>query len=144
MIEYIEGDMFEYAGLAVIPVNCTGYLDGLVLKQAVTYVPEVGEKYQQMASDGEIKIGYPVAVQLSDGFGVVFFPTKNHWRGQARMIHIMSGLRELPQAISGVGLDVQILIPKLGCGTGRLQWAQVQQPMHRLLSRIKHNIYVFV
>lgn len=64
--------------------------------------------------------------------GVIFFPTKDHWRDPSRLEWIEDGLDALAQQIRYYA-DPQwsrrirsVALPALGCGLGGLDWAVVR------------------
>jgi O-acetyl-ADP-ribose deacetylase (regulator of RNase III) len=55
---------------------------------------------------------------------IINFPTKEHWRGKARIEWIRAGLDDLRKAILGKGIR-SIALPPLGCRNGGLDWKTV-------------------
>lgn len=66
---------------------------------------------------------------------VINFPTKRHWRDASRMDDVRAGLRDLVRVIGEHGIG-SIAIPPLGCGLGRLDWAQVGPLIERELRNL--------
>lgn len=65
---------------------------------------------------------------LADTFilwSLVFFPVKHHWRDQADINLIMQSSHELVELTNKQDWET-VLLPRPGCGNGRLRWKSVR------------------
>jgi hypothetical protein len=53
---------------------------------------------------------------------ILNFPTKRHWRANARLDDLEAGLVDLVKVIRELEIT-SVAVPPLGCGNGRLDWA---------------------
>jgi hypothetical protein len=78
---------------------------------------------------------------------VVFFPTKNDWRNPSQLSWIKEGLVCLAASPAHTQWRKQtrnIHIPKLGCGLGGLEWADVRPLIVRFAEMMpEHEIYLY-
>lgn len=58
--------------------------------------------------------------------GLITFPTKENYWEQASLALIERSARCLKNLVTDLGMKNRILIPRPGCGAGRLQWKQVK------------------
>ncbi|MGJ7196378.1 macro domain-containing protein [Morganella morganii] len=65
-----------------------------------------------------------LSVTDEHGRKIINFPTRNKWDSPSGYEFIESGLRELKALIKKQGLK-SVAIPALGCGSGGLEWRQV-------------------
>lgn len=71
------------------------------------------------------------------------FPTKENWRDDAKLELIDQSCRELKKYI-GVFPDVNIVMPKIGCGWGRLSWEQVKPVVEKYFGELTEEKFVIV
>ncbi len=65
-------------------------------------------------------------------YHVVSFPVKHHWRDQADLDLIKRSAKELISLVDGLGWS-KVVIPRPGCGAGRLTWKTVKTALKPLL-----------
>ena len=63
--------------------------------------------------------------KLPDGTHLTSFPVKHHWREEADLQLIRRSAGQLARLADKFGYR-KIVIPRPGCGNGRLEWADVQ------------------
>jgi hypothetical protein len=73
---------------------------------------------------------------------IINFPTKQHWRGKARVEWIAAGLKDLRRVISEKQIR-SIALPPLGCGNGGLDWRVIRPLIERALGDLP-NVDVVV
>lgn len=56
---------------------------------------------------------------------IINFPTKTHWRCESNVEDVQSGLAALIDTVQRLEIK-SIAVPRLGCGNGGLEWAEVR------------------
>ena len=131
MIEYSTGTVFN-AGVncMVNTVNCVGVMAaGLALEFSLRY-PEMYEDYKAKCERKAISVG-KVDYFHGDGYTVVNFPTKWHFKYPAQLEWIEAGIEDFLRTYRREGIR-GIAFPKLGTMNGKLDWASVHPLMRRL------------
>jgi hypothetical protein len=114
----------------VIPTNVTRRKDGTAVmgaglaKEAARKYPSLPEKLGKHI----VKFGANIYVDRP----IICLPTKVHWKNPSLMSHIEHGclqLSELSRVLSSIGNEDVILIPRLGCGLGGLNWEREVRPV---------------
>lgn len=143
MIEYVDGDLFHSpATVLVNPVNTQGVMGkGLALAFKNIY-PRMFEDYQKACGAGAFSIGQLMLFREAD-YSILLFPTKKSWRQPSRLEYIEAGLEKFVRVYESLGIS-SIAFPKLGCGYGDLDWAEVQPLMERYLSSLSIPVYIYV
>ena len=72
----------------------------------------------------------------------LLFPTKKDWRDNSNIDDIEAGLNGLFRTIKKRALI--ITLPALGCGLGRLEWAQVGPLICQYLSKLNIPVSIFL
>lgn len=75
---------------------------------------------------------YVLMKPAGDSALLVSFPVKHHWREPADMNLIERSCEELMYLVEQLRLEA-VLLPRPGCGNGRLDWAQVGPAIAPLL-----------
>ena len=57
--------------------------------------------------------------------GILSFPVKRHWKEKANLKLIRRSVEELREKADEYGL-LTVLLPRVGCGNGRLDWEEVR------------------
>jgi hypothetical protein len=71
--------------------------------------------------------------------GFAFFPVKHHWREQADLNLIQRSAEALDRLSRAVGMrDWTFILPRPGCGNGRLGWPEVK----RVIEFLPDNVWV--
>ena len=97
MIEFARGNLFEAKVEALVnTVNTVGVMGkGVALMFKEAY-PENFKTYKVACKRKEVKIGHMFVTERQALIGpkwIINFPTKEHWRGDSRMVWIESGLK---------------------------------------------------
>src|SRR5687767_15312739 len=98
MINFTEGNLLEADADALVnTVNTVGVMGKGVALQFKQAFPENYRLYQQAHRRGELKIGrmFVTHTGLLQPRLIINFPTKEHWKGQAKLEHIRLGLEDL-------------------------------------------------
>jgi len=146
----LDVDLTKPENCIFIPVNCVGVMGkGLALDFKKIY-PSMFWEYKSICDKKLIKAGFPEIIQMDTYLGsVVLFPTKNHWENPSQLNWITRGLIDLA---AGADLDYcawrriaqNIHIPRLGCGLGGLEWADVRPLIVRFADMMpEHEIYLY-
>ncbi len=153
MIQYIsDADIFlSQTDALVNPVNCKGFMGKGIALEFKKRFPECVQPYKTAVSTGKLVPGTLLYVHVSvqpDFFGirkpgVILFPTKDHWKGKARLEWIEQGLTFLQNHYKSWGLS-SIAMPQLGCGLGGLDWGDVQPVIERFLSSEAMRVEVYL
>lgn len=143
MLTYIKGDLFSSpAQVLVNTVNTVGIMGkGLALEFKTRY-PEMFKEYQKVCNDNLLDIGKLFLWKKEDKW-VLLFPTKKHWRSPSKLDYIEKGLEKFVQSYDELGIE-SIAFPKLGCGNGGLDWADVKPLMEKYLKHLPINIYIYL
>ena len=69
------------------------------------------------------------------------FPTKKHWRKPSKLAYIDNGLKKFVDQYEERGIW-EIAFPRLGCGNGGLDWADVAPLMEHHLKPLPIPVYI--
>jgi O-acetyl-ADP-ribose deacetylase (regulator of RNase III) len=147
MIEFVEGDFFDYdADVRINTVNCVGVMGAGVALAFKKKYPDMFKEYVRQCKAKEISPGSPTVWKEGDmfskGIEIINFPTKNHWRKPSEYEYIESGLIWLSEYLKNrEGLIVTL--PALGCGHGGLDWELVRRLIIKYLDISPNRILVF-
>jgi hypothetical protein len=102
--------------------------------------PEMFAAYRRICDE---KLLQPGKLWLWRGTNswVLNFPTKLHWRNPSRLEWVEAGLAKFVDAYQAQGIT-EISFPRLGCGNGNLDWADVRPMMERYLSNLPIPIFI--
>ena len=130
MIEFIKnGNLIETDAEALVnTVNTVGIMGKGVALQFKKAFPDNFKAYEKAAKDSEIQIGKVFVIEtgkFTNPKYIINFPTKKHWRYPSRLEWVKEGLRDLHNFIVRNNIR-SIAIPPLGCGNGKLKWAEVK------------------
>lgn len=115
----IYGNIFDSkADYLVNPVNCAGVMGAGLAKQFKERYPAMFERYKKLCAAGELLLRN---ISVDYESGVIFFPTKRHWRDRSRLDDITVGLRRLAMFLSRERRNhIEVAIPLVGAGLGGL------------------------
>ncbi len=130
MIRFTKGNLLESGTDAVVnTVNTVGIMGkgiALMFKEAF---PANFREYEAACKRGAVRTGGMFVTERPSMLGaprwIINFPTKQHWRGKARLEWIKAGLDDLRRVIRGKNIH-SIALPPLGCGNGGLDWRVVR------------------
>jgi hypothetical protein len=163
----LDVDLTNPENSIFIPVNTVGVMGkGLALDFKKMY-PSYFKEYALFCGGGHLKTGLPLilgghyafpsaACSIPANWGgsglIVLFPTKDDWRKPSQLDWIKQGLVELAVSCNSdyhgyVQWRKQtrnIHIPKLGCGLGGLEWADVRKIVEQFADCMpEHEIYLY-
>lgn len=131
MLEQRQGNLLEERTEAIVnTVNTAGVMGKGVALQFKRRYPDNYRAYVAACKAGEVQVGRMFTTELPPTFEggpryIVNFPTKQHWRGGARLEYIQAGLQDLTRLVRERGIR-SIALPALGCGNGGLLWSEVR------------------
>lgn len=143
LLYYLEGDMFTSPAQCIVnTVNMVGVMGkGIALAFKEKY-PDMFLEYKKACSEGVLNIGN-LMIWRADDYILLLFPTKEHWRGKSKLEYIELGLQKFLEIYEKEGIT-SIAFPKLGCGNGGLDWAEVKPVMEKYLRGLPIDIYIYV
>lgn len=138
MIRFTTGNLLDAHTEAVVnTVNTVGVMGkgiALMFKEAF---PANFREYEAACKRGDVQTGRMFVTERPAILGsprwIINFPTKQHWRGKARLEWIESGLQDLRCVIQEKNIR-SIALPPLGCGNGGLDWGDVRPLIERALA----------
>jgi O-acetyl-ADP-ribose deacetylase (regulator of RNase III) len=143
MLTYVSGDLLQSpAQVLVNAVNTQGVMGkGIALTFKHLY-PEMFEQYQQRCKSGQFDVGQLWLYKAPNKW-ILNFPTKREWRKPAQAEYIEVGLKQFVETYEQ--LEIQsVAFPKLGCGSGGLDWEQQVRPlMEKYLYSLPIEIQVY-
>ena len=146
-IEHRSGDLLSDNSEALVnTVNTVGVMGKGVALQFRKAFPDNYRAYQRACRHNEVRPGSMFVFETGQMVGprlLINFPTKEHWRGKARMEYIDAGLADLVHVLEQHRIR-SVAIPPLGCGNGGLRWDEVRPRIEAALSPLKSvrvNLY---
>lgn len=140
MIDFSHGNLLKAPVDALInTVNTEGVMGkGIALQFRQAY-PKMYDEYAAACEAGLVRLG-EVTVFDNGAIGggprwIINFPTKGHWKSHSKLSDIESGLRSLIQVVQELQIK-SIAVPPLGCGNGKLNWADVRPLIERAFSQV--------
>lgn len=141
MLLFRRTDIMESNAQTVVnTVNCVGVMGKGLAKAFKDRYPAMFEAYVAICDQGLLQPGKLWLWQDSDQW-VLNFPTKKHWRQPSRLEWIEAGLEKFVREYAARGIT-EISFPRLGCGNGNLDWADVKPLMLRYLAHLPIPVYV--
>src|SRR4029077_10880208 len=142
MIKEVSGNLLDADVEALVnTVNTVGVMGRGVALQFKQAFPANFSAYEAACRRGEVVPGR-MFVFRRDTLGtrknprfIINFPTKRDWRHKSRMEDIEAGLRDLVRVVRKEGIH-SVALPPLGCGSGRLEWAEVRQKISEALESL--------
>jgi O-acetyl-ADP-ribose deacetylase (regulator of RNase III) len=127
MLNLIKGNILEADAEALVnTVNCVGVMGKGIALQFKNAFPENFQAYERACRHNEIQPGRMFVFRTNQLYPkyIINFPTKRDWKNKSRLEDIENGLAALIKEIKSRDIK-SIAIPPLGCGSGRLRWAEV-------------------
>jgi O-acetyl-ADP-ribose deacetylase (regulator of RNase III) len=149
-LDILSVDLTKPENSIFIPVNCVGVMGkGLALDFKNKY-PDLFAQYNEICRLHYLRVGFPEVIYSNAALGsAVLFATKKHWQDKSELIWIKRGLLELAATndLDYVRWRKQthnIHIPKLGCGLGGLNWADVRPLIEQFAEMMpEHEVYLY-
>jgi O-acetyl-ADP-ribose deacetylase (regulator of RNase III) len=140
MIHHVTGNLLEADAEAFVnTVNTVGVMGKGIALQIRQAFPQVFEEYQRAVKRGEVQPGRMHVVRtdaVTNPRFIINFPTKQHWRGSARVEFIRDGLVDLVRVLRELRIE-SVAVPPLGCGSGGLRWSQVRPLIENALGDLE-------
>ena len=128
MIKYEKGDILNDIGtdLVMIPVNCEGVHGAGLAKEWSEKFPAEAKLYRSLCTDTYRQLQNGGDLTIIGNF--IMFATKNKWKNKSSLNYITKGMKKLYDTLDNfeITYNVNIRIPKLGCGLGGLEWPAVK------------------
>lgn len=140
MIRFTKGNLLDSRADAVVnTVNTVGIMGKGIALMFREAFPANYREYQAACKRGAVRVGEMFVTERPGILGaphwIVNFPTKQHWRGKARVEWIEAGLRDLRHVIETKNIR-SIALPPLGCGNGGLDWSVIRPLIERYLDNL--------
>lgn len=146
IMKFVEGDLFESNAEALVnTVNTIGVMGKGVALQFRERFPENYALYASACKKGDITVGKMFITATNSMMNpkwIINFPTKKHWMHKSSYDYINSGLEDLIQHTTKLGIK-SIAIPPLGSGQGGLDWAKVKNILVEKLEGLQMDIMVY-
>lgn len=141
-MQYRNGDIWQISrdmdAWVVVPTNLTNRRDGKAVMGA-GLAKQAAQRFPALATNLGIHLLRFGSRLYLDNYGraglhrkIICLPTKDHWQESANMDLIVDGcheLKEIAYALKTVGDERPILLPKIGCGLGGLNWERQVRPV---------------
>lgn len=137
------GDLFSSRMSTLVnAVNCQGVMGKGLARQFAARYPGMYDEYRALCARQELRPGILHLYTGSQSW-ILNFPTKDHWRAPSRLSYIQEGLEYFLAHYTKWKIT-SIAFPQLGCGSGRLQWSQVEPLMRGYLDPLPIDVEIAV
>ncbi len=140
MITLAQGNLLEADAEALVnTVNTVGVMGKGIALQFKKAYPDNFDAYKHACDEKKLEAGKMFVFEtrgLHNPKYIINFPTKRHWKDRSRIGDIESGLKNLADTVSQMGIR-SIAIPPLGCGNGGLDWIDVFPRIHKTLEGLR-------
>ena len=135
-MKIVKGDLWTYpADVRIVTTNGTLRQDGTAV-MGRGCACEAAQRFIMLPRElGDVIKKYGNHVALFSQYNLITFPTKHHWSEDSDVKLIELSMRELRKYIRP---RVRYVMPRVGCGHGRLQWEDVEP----ILSKLPDNVLV--
>lgn len=141
MLTYLRTSALDSnAQTAVNTVNCVGVMGKGIAAEYKARFPDMFKAYKAICDRGELRPGR-LWLWKGPSQWILNFPTKVHWRQPSRLEWVEAGLDKFASEYESRGIT-EISFPRLGCGHGNLNWADVKPLMESYLSPLPINVYI--
>ena len=142
LIRYSEDSVFnQNVECLVNAVNTVGVMgSGIALEFMLRY-PEMFAHYKIKCQSGVMKTGKIDYYRDVSGTCIINFPTKWHFKYPSRLEWIEEGLKDFAATYKNNGI-ISVAFPKLGTGSGGLEWTVVRAVMEKHLSLLDTDIII--
>ncbi|MEM4360449.1 MAG: macro domain-containing protein [Candidatus Bilamarchaeaceae archaeon] len=126
MVRIVSGDIFASGRQTLVnPVNCVGVMGVGLSWEFRQRFPDMYLDYAAMVARGNVKPGVPYIYKELFPPWVINFPTRYHIADKAKLEYIEQGLIYIANNYSRWKIT-SLAVPALGCGSGGLNWCDVQ------------------
>lgn len=132
--------MTSQAQTLVNTVNTVGVMGKGIAAEFKRRYPKMFDEYKLACDQGDLKPG-SIWLWKGEQTWVLNFATKKHWRSPSRLEWIQSGLMQFRRDYGKLGIR-EIAFPRLGCGNGGLDWADVRPLMIKHLQDLPIKVYI--
>lgn len=133
-------DIFDSdADVLVCPTNGVGVMGVGLAKQFAERFPGLAQSHKALCDVGEQLPGCIATLgRKSWDKKVALVPTKRHWRDASNLDDVALSIRRLGETMA-IMPNTTFAVPKLGCGLGGLDWADVKPliEQHLDMSRVE-------
>jgi O-acetyl-ADP-ribose deacetylase (regulator of RNase III) len=141
MLSYLRTSILTSSAQTVVnTVNTVGVMGKGLASAMKTRYPDMFKAYVVLCQERQLDIGRLWLWKAPDKW-ILNFPTKKHWRNPSKLSYIEAGLKKFVAEYERRGI-YEISFPRLGCGNGGLDWADVQPLMERHLALLPIQIYI--
>lgn len=142
MIKYVSGNIFNSeADVIVNPVNTYGVMGKGLAKQFKDRYPKMFKIYYTACKEKDFSIGQLMLISEKD-HRILLFPTKKHWKDKSKLEYIKEGLDKFVDNYERLNIK-SIAFPKIGCGLGGLDWADVNFALNYYLGNRDLDVYIY-
>lgn len=143
MITYVYGDLFySPARVLVNPVNTMGAMGAGLAYDFKRYFPEMFPIYQELCRTDQFEVGQLMLYKTPHKW-VLNFPTKKHWRAEAKLEYLETGLQKFASSCAALNIT-SVSFPLLGTGSGNLPIDEVRPLMESYLGVLPITIFIHV
>ena len=146
-MQYQSGDIWQRAyecnGWVVVPTNTSIRKDGRAVMGA-GLAKDAAERFPDLPQELATHINrWKERIYVNSS--VICLPTKRDWRAPSKLDLIMQGCHELVEFVRLMTLlnyYRPIVLPKIGCGFGGLDWERQVRPVVDCI--LEDNRFVFI
>jgi O-acetyl-ADP-ribose deacetylase (regulator of RNase III) len=132
-LRYVTGDLLDDdAECLVNCVNCVGVMGSGIAAKFKQMFPQNYLLYREHCAAKRLQPG-DVLVCSGDGRFIFNAATKDHWREPSCLEWVETALNNINFKVHQRGIK-SIAVPALGCGKGRLEWADVQPLIYHYMN----------
>lgn len=143
MIKYVKGNILDSNAYALVnSVNCDGIVGKGISSQFKDKYLASYISYVMKCENGELVMGKLHYYKYNDRI-IVNFPTKDQSKQPSKIEYIEKGLLKLAHLIKDRKIK-SIAIPKLGCGSGGLNWSEVKKLIGKHLREVKEETDIII
>jgi hypothetical protein len=160
-LSLVVGDMFfSRMQTLTVSVNTVGVMGKGLASRAKYQFPDVYVRYQDVCRQRLLRMGVPFLYkrassfheELADDPGTftegqetwfLLFATKGHWKERANLDGIVEGLTWVQGRFEVEGIK-SLAMPALGCGLGKLSWAEVGPLMCQNLGALGIRVWIYL
>lgn len=141
MIVYRRTSLLESPAQTLVnTVNCVGIMGKGLAAAFKAREPQMYSRYREICDRKDLSPG-KLWLWRGNNSWVLNFPTKLHWRQPSQIEWIEQGLQKFVDSYEALNIR-EISFPRLGCGNGNLDWAEVRPLMEYYLSRVQIPVYI--